>query len=179
MNKKNDKTGKTEKTKKMFDAQIIPGERSDEYYRKVTDLWTTYNAVALYPSSPTINYPEKTAIVYIRGVAGGLFLTQHDEGFWRLMLAVFPPKDQRQGYLRGCLAAADQAGMDVQMVEVDFGDQNGVWGKLGFTEKGMVNLTPIVFKPGMKEKYNLESRNTGDGLPLDDVLSMLAAYHKD
>ena len=169
----------TNRIRAIMDCKVTLGTDDKAYLDAVASLVRVYNQVAKYKANPKIKYPENTAVISLKGMDGGLFLDRHDEGFWRVMLAAFPEQHQRKGYLGICLTAAELHGLDIQAVEVDLEDTDDIWKKRGFTEKGLVNLTPILFKPGMKEKYKINSTNSGDGLPLDQVLRMLAQYRQD
>lgn len=169
----------TNRIRHIVDCKVTRGTDDKAYLDAVDDMVRVYNQVAMFKANPIIKCPENTALITLKGINGGLFLDRHDEGFWRVMLAAFPEQHQRKGYLDICLTAAELHGLDIQAVEVDLEDTHDIWKKRGFTEKALVNLAPILFKPGMKEKYNMDSTNSGDGLPLDQVLRMLAQYRQD
>lgn len=156
----------------MMATEIWLGENSDAYYVQITQLVTTYNQISRFATQPTIEHPENTALIKVVGVDGGIFLDKHDQGFWRIMLAAFPEAEQGKGHLTRCLKAAFDAGLDIQVVEVDMGEQAALWEKLGFSEKGIMGLMMVRHKPEMHEKYGLE-RKQSEGLDIQEVFKHL------
>ncbi len=158
--------------------EILRGTASgfDTASQQVLDI---YNADSdWFPEKLEIKHPENIFLIRPKGVAGGLIVDIYNShpNIADVMFAGFEEQDRRKGYLKACLAKANQylskKGSKIVSVSLNPHDEYEAWQKVGFTFEYMVNMVPRLFNAEPSQFFDI-SEHRSEGLSMQDVLQTL------
>ena len=108
--------------------------------QRIIDLYNENSALP-FDEQLDLGQPENTRIITVANDTAGVLLDHHtDQNIWRIMFAAFDAENRSRGYLRSCLDAAEKAGLDIALVEINNASEKPVWEKLGFDQIGTMGM---------------------------------------